>query len=294
MVLRKKLDLHEAVLNVLNYFEVFEYAPTTLQIHRYIGVKTSRKDLEIVLNEMVVEEHLHVNQIEYTRERIWLLPSVKGHIQKRSEKYVETVKKLKRAALFFRCMSHMPYVDFVGITGSCAMHNADTKDDIDVFIISAPGGIWVVRFLGIALAKVLSIHRKRGMKNPTNKVCLNLFFDGGHLAVPDHKRNLYTAHEVAQIVPVIVRGGVYRKFLKANKWVSLYFPNISIPRDGHMEQKKPSLLMRFLNACAKKIQVSRINNSRTTEIVSDQQLWFFPDDFQMKIEKRVDIFPRKI
>lgn len=293
MVLRMKKDAHEAILDVLTYFAVFGYAPTTLQIVRYMSSKTSKKALEVALNEMVLNEQIQVDQIEYTRERIWFLPAAKAHMRKRSENYIETVKKLKKTALFFRCLSHMPYVDFVGITGSCAMHNAEKKDDVDVFIISAPGGIWVARFLGIALAKVLTVHRKKGMKNPTNKVCLNLFFDGGHLAVPEHKRNLYTAHEVAQIVPVIVRGGVYRRFLKANKWISLYFPNISIPRDGQLEQSKPSLFIRFLNACAKKVQVSRIHNSITTEIVSDEQLWFFPDDFQKKIEKRIDIFPRK-
>ena len=39
----------------------------------------------------------------------------------------------------------------------------------------------------------------------------------------------------------------------------------------------------------KENQLHRILQATTTERISDEQLWFFPDDFQKKIEKRIDI-----
>lgn len=284
----KKLE--EAIVEVFNYFNIFKYAPSTLQIYTYIQVKVSKKKLEMCLVKMEEKGTIQSKELQYTGERIWFKPADMGFSANREARYLETEKKFKKARLFFLFIARIPYLHFAGVSGSCAVHNARRMDDIDVFIISAPGGMWLARLTTIVIAKALNVHRKKGMKDTSNMICLNLFFDGLHLAVPKSKRNLYTAHEVVQIVPVVVRGGVYNSFLYQNRWVAEYFPNIKIPRvDPSIKKIRTYSILGFFNRYAKKIQLHRILQATTTERISDEQLWFFPDDFQKKIEKRIDI-----
>lgn len=279
-----------AVAEVLNYFDVFSYAPTTDQIHRFISYRISKEDLKGCLESMENHGKISSKKLKHTGERIWFWTTAKSQYAKRVANYEETQKKLKNTRLFFTILAYVPFIDFVGISGSCAMFNAKEMDDIDVFIISAPGGMWIARLFAIMVAKCLNFHRKRGMIDTSNTICLNLFFDGAHVEIPKYKRNLYTAHEIAQIIPMMVRGRVYDNFLDRNKWFTQYFPNIVIP---HVQvdntKEKPSAIVRIANAVAKRIQISRVLHNKTTEEISDQQLWFFPDDFQKKLEKHIDI-----
>lgn len=292
MIVRTDKKLEKAVGEVLNYFYIFKYAPTTAHIYAYITYKVSRAELERSLVAMENEGIIVHEILIYTGECIWYWTDKKGLYANRSVKYQETEKKLKKVSIFFNFMTYLPYIHFVGVSGSCAMHNASKKDDIDVFIISAPGGMWVARLSAICVAKILGIHRKKGMKDTADTICLNLFFDGAHLEIPAHKRNLYTAHEIVQITPMVVRGGVYANFLYHNNWVKEYFPNSMVPqKPKKVMQSKPSLFLRFLNMCARLMQTPKIFQTKTTEHISDEQLWFFPDDFQKKVENEIDILP---
>ena len=38
-------------------------------------------------------------------------------------------------------------------------------------------------------------------------------------------RNIYTAHEIAQIVPLINKDKTYEKFLSHNRWILDFWPN---------------------------------------------------------------------
>jgi hypothetical protein len=38
-------------------------------------------------------------------------------------------------------------------------------------------------------------------------------------------RNIYTAHEIAQIIPLVNKNKSYEKFLLTNKWVLKFWPN---------------------------------------------------------------------
>ncbi|MGB9707667.1 MAG: hypothetical protein ACPL1D_02865, partial [Microgenomates group bacterium] len=164
------------------------------------------------------------------------------------------------------------------------------------------------RFIAVVLAKVLGIYRQRTRKTKKfkDKVCLNLFFDERALQVPKFKQTEYVAHEVLQMKPVVNKDNLYERFLKANKWVKKFFPNVGI-LNSKLKIKNPKLQLKIQNfkflifilrfpffildffgkkneELLKKTQMFLINKHKTTEIITDSQLWFHPDDSEKKFK----------
>ncbi|VVA44222.1 conserved hypothetical protein [Candidatus Roizmanbacteria bacterium] len=130
-----------------------------------------------------------------------------------------------------------------------------------------------------------------------DKVCLNLFFDENHLKVPHFKQTEFVGHEVLQMKPIIIKGNIYERFLEANRWVYKLFPNArgvvsSKYQVSSIKQKKQLntyylILNTFTNKIErllKNFQLKIIRNHQTTELISNTQLWFHPDDFEKKIK----------
>jgi len=93
--------------------------------------------------------------------------------------------------------------------------------------------------------------------------------DGKNLAWPPDNRNIYTAHEIAQIIPLVDKDNFYRRFIKENRWVLGYWPQalkISDRKPEKEERKKIehhgsflvgvwSAVGRFLESLAYRFQI---------------------------------------
>lgn len=271
----KQEPLGQAILKTIQYFSLFDYIPTQDEIYTYVSSKCTKQDVVAELNNLSYQKRL----INNTGGGI---DTKHKHVKARiSQAKISSIK------LFVSLLSLCPWIKLVGLSGSCSMLNAKEGDDIDIFIISAPGGIWLSRATAILIAKLLRKHRMRGSRLIRDKVCLNLFFDEGNLTVPEEKRNLYVAHEVVQMRPLYIRGGVYDRYLFANKWVRHYFPNLAI---SHVDLavEGPTLVTRIFETITRVVQL-RLMSRISEERVSNEQLWFFPRDYQKKIEKHIAI-----
>lgn len=101
----------------------------------------------------------------------------------------------------------------VAVSGGLAMDNARDYD-IDMLIVTAPGRLWLVRGLAVALVRLARLH---GVK-----LCPNFLLTENALAIPD--RDLYNAHEIVQMVPLYGLG-TYRKMRALNAWTETFLPN---------------------------------------------------------------------
>ena len=239
-----------------------------------------------------------------------------------NERYFFSRKKLLnwRFRFYIKLLSFVPHIKLVGLSGSLSMMNASLEDDIDLFIITEKNRLFTGRFVAIILAKILGIHRsynkryKLNIACYTDKVCLNLFFDESDLAVPDFKRNEYVAHEILQMKPIVNKDSVYERFLAANSWVFGIFPNAKEnekfkinPRIWRVKSKFKiknflsnfkflTVVLRFafyifnflafeVESMFKGFQMFFINKHRTTEIITNTQLWFHPNDFYKRIHE---------
>lgn len=201
------------------------------------------------------------------------------------ERHDNSNKKMNKKNAYVSLLSRFTSIHLIGLSGSLAMKNADATADIDLFIITAPGRLWTARLISLFLAYAMGVRRRRGVAHDSDKICLNLFFDGNDLALPAYKRSEYTAHEVLQMIPLYSVADTYDRFIKANSWVFSKFPNARkaahTGRDTNPRQSR--WLGNILEKICKYTQLRIIHRHRTTEIITPTQLWFFPDDFEKKI-----------
>ncbi|HLL60557.1 MAG TPA: hypothetical protein VK338_02475 [Candidatus Nitrosocosmicus sp.] len=239
-----------------------------------------------------------------------------------ADRTVYAENKWNIAIKYTSVIKYVPWVLMVGISGSLSMLNTSQKDDVDLCIITRKNRLWLGRFSTSLIASIMGIRRKRGDKHVNNKICLNLYFDAKELYIPDHKHTEYIAHEVLQLKPIIDKNLAYENFLKVNKWVFDFFPNAkksitnyglritnqniinchaeldSVSRGFKMRSLSPQGTIHFVGSqfgmtwvgdiieiLLKHLQLFLINRHRTTEIITDTQLWFYPHDYEKKLKK---------
>lgn len=149
----------------------------------------------------------------------------KSHKKTTSLKISE--KKIAYAKELVEKIKNFPKICFVGVTGSVSAFNAKEGDDIDILIITKKDYLWIIRpFL---LIYVSLFFRRRKRRDPhtavKNMFCFNLWLDEADLKLKVENRNLYTAHEVLQVFPVLNKNSTYEKFIKQNSWAKMYLAN---------------------------------------------------------------------
>lgn len=284
--------LQKQIIQTLRYFSFFQYAPTFGEIHMFLSTRVTRdivrKELAIMMKKKAIQTVVTESQAD-TRYTLgeYVFPQKK--LAKKIGNSSEKIRKSQRIIHFF---SYIPSVLLIGLSGSVAMMNAEHNDDIDLFIITAHNRIWTTRFFCLLLAHIMGVRRKRTAIEVQDKVCMNLFFSEKSLTLPNHKQSYYGAHEVLQMKPRMVKDDLYRKFLTANQWVFDIFPNARnyveqppVRRQKNFNSPFLRVAGNILENILKKIQLHSINTHKTTELISDEQLWFFPKDFERKIIK---------
>lgn len=277
------MKLQGEIERVLAYFEVFNYPPSFTDIYTFISASVSRSELTQKLQEMVKKKKIESSDHDEPRYSLTTGSTNFEQFKNRSE---ISERKIRSVNLFFKLLSLFPFILFAGISGSLSMKNGREDDDIDICIITSPGRMWTGRFVAVACAFVLGKKRSYKEKNPVDKICLNLFFDYANLAIPQLKRNEYVAHELLQLKPVINRGYTYESFIYANKWIRQFFPNIGIKKLKVVPPIKVTPFDDLVDSILKLLQLRSITKRQTSELISDTQLWFYPQDFEKKLKKK--------
>lgn len=278
--------MEKEILQAINYFSRFSYAPNLEEIYMFLSKKTTRKLLEKAFGKLLKSKKIIVKSGRYTLEEYSMY----------YRKYVARVGyskiKFSKLKIYVKILSMFSQIKLVGVSGSLAMMNADRNEDMDIFIITAKQRLWTGRFIALLIAQLMGLRRRRGVEKAKDKVCLNLFFDSADLKVPKRKRTEYVAHEVLQMKPLVVKENMYGKFLQQNNWVFDIFPN-AFDILGYskkywiLKKEKKNSFMRlignFFEVVLKTLQKYYIRRHQTTELITQNQLWFFPDDFELKL-----------
>lgn len=220
-----------------------------------------------------------------------------GIFEKRRRREKISQQKEVLAERAGRLLSFIPTIRLIGISGSVAMRNADEDDDLDLFIITRSGTLWLTRFFTVFLLTLFQLRRKRKGSRVKNTVCVNLLLDEQMLQFTKERRDLYTAHEIIQMKPLVNKRQTYEAFLKSNEWVREFLPNSmseTVRMRGYERPGKRSVssFLTPLEWVAKTAQVWYMRNHRTTETVSDVLAAFHPFDARRRVleafQKRCD------
>jgi hypothetical protein len=305
--------MDKKLASIIKYFAVFDYFPSLADVYTFFPEKISKKKLKNIieakkntpLEYRVLSQKSKIKNQKFNSKVKSNNETMKQWNNLIKKKQISKTKLNSwKFKLYIKFLALFPQIKLVGLSGSIAMMNAAVDDDIDLFIITAKNRLFTGRFLATTIAFIMGLKRGIGQEKAPNKVCLNLFFDEANLKVPKSKETEFVAHEILQMKPIISKGNVYERFLKANLWVQDIFPNsswmISKIKDQRSKtnSKFKSLIFKLgFDICAfifdlfekivKKIQLSLINRHRTTELISNSQLWFHPVDFGKKIKKTI-------
>jgi hypothetical protein len=211
IAINKRLDAFDiAVLHTLMYFDIFRHPLTTDEIHRNCQWQAC------TLTETVSAlEKLRSAGIADQSEGFWFLRGNEKNIHLRLERQDRAIHFQRKAKKYSRFIASFPFVRAVSVSGSLSKGTMDKDGDIDYFIITEPGRLWVARTFLVMFKKIFMLNSKKYF-------CVNYFIDTERLAIPD--RNLFVATEIAFLQPMINKK-IYDEFMQSNYWVNLFYPN---------------------------------------------------------------------
>src|ERR1035437_240433 len=209
----------ESILTSLLYSDIFDYPLTKEEIWKFLLSK-NKEDKQSFLKYLNLKNHLfdYKNNFYFIKGRIEI-------IKKRQEKEKYSLEKIKFAKKIIQKISLIPTVYFIGISGALAMKNSDKDDDIDLFVVTARNSVWTTRLMMVIMLNFLRVYRKRKDENVSNKICLNMLVDDSTLFFSKDRNDLYTAHEIVQIMPIVNKNKTYEKLINSNIWIKDFLPN---------------------------------------------------------------------
>ncbi|RJQ36049.1 hypothetical protein C4559_05605 [Candidatus Microgenomates bacterium] len=289
-----KINLKESIIKTLAYSDIFDYPLAENEIRKFL--------IECSAKKITLKKELKNISVISKKNKFYCFKNRTEIINKRMDREKESLLKFKFAKKIIFKLSLIPTVQLIGISGALSMNNCEKDDDIDLFIITSKKTLWTTRLFLIFLLEIMGKRRKRLEEDTKDKICLNFLIDESSIGFIKKRQDLYTAHEIIQLIPIFERNNMYKKFINSNYWIKNFLPNFEFKRKIKHDNKSfiNSLLfyilyfiMRFpsFEWFAKIIQFQFMKKHITKEIISNNFLAFHPNDQR---KKTLDLFNKKL
>jgi len=214
--------VEHTIVRALLYFELFSYPLTDREIWQFAPferVETEepvagepfevfQEKLQLLVARGIVFQFQDYFQTQYQPE--WV--ERRRDFNRRADTFLPKARRMARFIAAF------PYIRAVFVSGSLSKHSMRPDSDIDFFMITAPGRLWLARTL-------LVIFKKIFLFNSHKYFCINYFIDTEHLEIEE--QNLFTATEVVTLLPMYGQEW-YHAFCRQNDWAWRQFPHYSL------------------------------------------------------------------
>lgn len=203
-------DLQRAIMRTVVYFDLFRHPMRKEEIRRFLQIPCTNEERFTEGLDALCAEGILTNRAGFYAPED---PSRSIAERKADEERARTrMAKALRMSRFIGCF---PFVRAVMLSGSMSKGRCAADGDIDYFVITQPGRLWIARTL-------LVLYKKVFLLNDHRNLCVNYFVDTDHLAIED--RNLFTATEVMTLIPTW-NGPQCAAFFRANEWAQRILPN---------------------------------------------------------------------
>lgn len=278
------MKLSQSVLATLAYHDIFDYPLTLSQIHKFLIAKKAT----ILAVEKVVRHLVKVGEIGEIGG-IYFLPKRADIVRIRRERKKYSWPKFTKAVIFAKLLKMIPTIKMVAVSGALAMENSSKNDDIDLVIVSSTNWLWTTRFLANLLLWPFKRSPRLTGQKAADRVCLNIFLDESDQAI--RPQNLYSAHEICQMLLLWDRDKTYSRFIDSNEWISKFLPswNQSDERPTTNDKRRAkntlviSRLALVVENFARNFQLWYMRSKITTERVGETQLFFHPQNQEQRI-----------
>jgi hypothetical protein len=205
---RREAELRRAIVEAVAYADVFDWPLTPGEIRRDLPIAARQVEVDLALASPLMRETVWARDGLVTLAgREWLAPRRRGSA-------ASSARLWSRARPWLTLIAALPFVRLVAISGSLAVAAAADDADVDLFIVTDDGRLWLARALTIAVVRLAA---RRDMH-----LCPNYLLARSALALPERDR--FTAHELAQLVTVAA-DETHAELLAANPWYRGHLPN---------------------------------------------------------------------
>lgn len=294
-------DVQDSISSAVAYYQVFKYYLTPHELHEYLHGENyvGKNDLIAQLEKAQrLINNFVISNVEWKKRTVRRMRARHKHIKEQQAKFAESLKKMEIARRAARILQYIPSIKLIAVSGNLAMMNAGIKDDIDLFIVTSVGAVWTTRLISSLLLILLNKKRMFGDKKVKNKICLNVFIDENHLEMK--KKNLYVAHEIAQMKVLYAKHDIYQTFLSTNSWMKNYLANwwqmnfhavaqeslFEELEDGDLINRFVLFLLKFLEPVCRFSQLQYMKHRITREVIRDGVLMFHPRDYGREVMRK--------
>lgn len=273
------VSVERCIISTLSYAHVFRAGIAQDKLYAWLlgSQPVSRTDFAIALKRL---------------EKKRILVCQKGYVvfdgdtklvneMERRQEFSKT--KIASLQPFLRFLRVFPLVIGVAVTGSVAVGNCKSDEDIDFLVVTQSNCLWISRIVCCGYAAVLGKLRRLHSLNLKDLWCFNLWLTDSTLKLPSH--DVYTAREVVQAHWIFERVDIKERFMSANPWVREFVANAEFSSTP-ISRKSPTWirLTSILNEFAYIFQ--RLHMNITKENVTREAAYFHPRDTHAYVMKR--------
>lgn len=210
------------ILRALAFFDVFDFAPTLLELWRW-QLETDR--IYSVEEVRAAVQNLAGKVI--TDGVFYSLPgrSLETRIHQRRLRTLHGIRKNKKLFRYVaRIARFVPGVRGIAVCNTrLPFLYAENNSDIDLLVITRRGYIWSARFMLVGILKLLRLRPGEVMQDAFDH---SMFIADDQLAL-EHISDInpvYVAAWVASLDPLYGADALWDRFAAENAWVKKYFP----------------------------------------------------------------------
>jgi hypothetical protein len=191
-------------LRALAYSDLFDYPLTLDELARY--------QIETNFSAGIIQEELTGSPalqaaVSRSEDGLYCLRGREEVFNIRRARESPSERVWQRARRYGAIMSRLPFVRMVAVTGALAVDNIAARPDIDLLVVTVAGRVWIARRVIVLLVRLARLFG--------DDLCPNYVISESKLSLD--QRDLFTAHELAQMVPLSGQR-VYRAMLRQNDW----------------------------------------------------------------------------
>jgi hypothetical protein len=226
--------LDQSIIRTLIYYDIFNYPLKAKEVFQFLNTgRVTEEEVTTVLNSLANNRYL------YRFGEFYSLQPDEANVHRRVKGNNEAEKYLPAAHQVAGLISKFPFVRAVMASGSLSKNYMDENSDLDFFVITAPGRLWISRTL-------LVLYKRIFLRNSHKFFCANYFVDAEHLEIEE--KNLFTATELATVIP-LQGAEYYQQLLRKNHaWLLAYFPNFTPRRVAEVPLANAGKLKKFLES----------------------------------------------
>lgn len=268
-------NLEHYIIKTILYYDVFNYPLTTEEIYRFLQTNSvSKDDVSAALTKLADKQQVFRFREFYTvrREAELIERRVRGN--QRAEDFLKIARRKARI------ISRFPFVRAVMASGSLSKGYMDEKSDLDFFVVTHPGRLWIARML-------LVLYKKLFLFNSHKYFCINYYVDTDHLEIEE--KNIFTATELATVIP-LYGADYYHALIARNAWVKIFFPNFKMRPVNDIPNHRTGTVKKIMEKFIDLVGGEQLNNfflrlnTRRTERLYRKQ--FNENDFKVAFKTK--------